>query len=197
MCAVDLERSTPSGLHDIYNFLCEDLPNPMPAFAVELKSLYADGDTADLASNLFQESDSAVRLASRIVCVSLQIIYTKINVSSLNFLEQVLDSKMTQNKTESYNVSFLSPAIDGFLEYLSESSSNLRLVVNRNSSDSSFATIAKLRPDCCVWAGSALVFKGEDKGTSSTLDCAIKELGTKMTKKWNPLTLGSLPYLLW
>jgi len=109
----------------------------------------------------------------------------------------VIDSQAQPGKTELYNVSFLYPAIDGLLEYLSLASSDLNLVVNRDSSDSSHATIAHLRPDCCVWAGSALVFKGEDKRDSGALDCAIQDLGAKMSKKWNPLTLGSLPYLLW
>ena len=71
MCAVDFARPTPSGPHDIHEFLREDLPKPLPAFATELLSLHSDGDTADLASVLFQDSGSAIRLATRVEYVSL------------------------------------------------------------------------------------------------------------------------------
>lgn len=111
---------------------------------------------------------------------------------------QIMQDRACPGASEMYaTASLIFPAIDGLLKALSTCSRLLRLEFDRNTTDKSQATIALLRPDCCVWLHGALVFKGEDKTTENgSLAVAIKELGDKMNAKWHPLTLGSLPYLL-
>ena len=42
----------------------------------------------------------------------------------------------------------------------------------------------------------ALLFKGEDKSSEWALPVAVADLGRKMCSSWNPLVMGSLPFLM-
>ena len=67
---------------------------------------------------------------------------------------------------------------------------------DRNSSDSSGATLKRLRPDVLIWLPSGvLAFKGEDKATAAELQVATQELSTKL-KAFTDIFFGSLPYQL-
>jgi hypothetical protein len=69
-----------------------------------------------------------------------------------------------------------------------------RITSNRNAADHSNATLPKLRPDFCLWAGDALLLKAEHKQASSELGAAKSELVSKMSG-WNVVALRGLPFL--
>lgn len=93
--------------------------------------------------------------------------------------------------------SLLHPTVDGLMMKLDQfAGSPLQLRADRNKADASMMTVMGARPDCCIWKGQALVFKGEEKSDAVSLHHAVKELGDKMAREWNPLTCGSMPYLL-
>lgn len=116
----------------------------------------------------------------------------------MDALSQMMQDRSCPGTSEMYaTASLIFPAIDGLLKGFSTMSRLLQLECDRNTTDRSQATMALSRPDCCIWLNRALVFKGEDKTQENgSLSAAIQELGDKMSAKWHPLTLGSLPYLL-
>ena len=70
------------------------------------------------------------------------------------------------------------------------------LRIDRNSVDSSGATLKGLRPDVLAWLPSGvLAFKGEDKASAAELEIAIQELSTKLTA-FTDTFFGSLSYQL-
>ena len=52
------------------------------------------------------------------------------------------------------------------------------------------------RPDFLLWVSSALLFKGEEKGSAKELGAAETELLSKMTSTWDSKMYGDCPYML-
>lgn len=68
---------------------------------------------------------------------------------------------------------------------------------DRNKVDKlSMSTIGLRRPDALLWVRNALLFKGEEKATSSMLNEAKAELLDKMTTCWSPQVFGDCIYQL-
>lgn len=65
----------------------------------------------------------------------------------------------------------------------------------RNLADTSAATIAKMRPDFCLWVNGTLLLKGEHKRNTDELDDAKNDLIKKMNGRWNPVALRGIPFL--
>lgn len=103
-----------------------------------------------------------------------------------------------RDATEMMNVGFLGKFTDELLLKLSELTGQLQLETARDKADPSGATTVSSRPDCCAWHKGVLLFKGEEKVPTGghTLYQATEELGTKMSGRWNVLTMGSLPFIV-
>lgn len=93
-----------------------------------------------------------------------------------------------RDATAATNSSFLGRFTDELLLTLSELTGKLKLEVARDEA-------ALPRPDCCARHKRVLLFKGEDgvPNGGHTLYQAEEALGTKMSGRWNKLTMGSLP----
>lgn len=96
-----------------------------------------------------------------------------------------------RDATEVTNLSLLGRFTDELLLTLSELTGQLKLEVARDKA-------ALSRPDCCAWHKGVLLFKGEDgvPNGGHTLYQAEEALGTKMSGRWNKLTMGSLPFIV-
>lgn len=54
----------------------------------------------------------------------------------------------------------------------------------------------RCRPDYLLWTGSALLFKGKEKGHAMQLAVAEDELMSKLTSAWDSEVYGGCPYML-
>ncbi|KAL0592229.1 hypothetical protein ABG067_000336 [Albugo candida] len=111
---------------------------------------------------------------------------------ALSFFPHIFFKQYNFSDTENSNISIWDSVFREPIEQLA-ACSRVDLKFGRNQVDQS-ATSKKKKPDFLVWLSNALVFKGEEKASSSDFNIAERELIKKM--KLMPLLLfGNMPYL--